>query len=258
MWKDSSTTRRSRPTSPGPEQLQSIAELLPDDVQPPFPFWNNLDEKPLEFETEWPPDGPREAMWRAWLRFLPTATFDDPWVDATRCVILVDLPSWPSAHRPHAYKQPGFMAPTLDLNHRVPPARERARVALVRRRGAAVDGRPLRLDGAHLVARRPTTCHPRRPVPLPPHERLSRSGSGADRRRDATRDRAGPRRRSASDQCSERAAEPTGNQTQRVIERALVGAARATSARSGSGADRRPDATRDRAGPRRRSASDQC
>ena len=53
---------------------------------------------------------------REWLRFVPTASFDDPWIDATRAVILVDLPSWPAAHRPHAYKQPPFIAPTLDLN----------------------------------------------------------------------------------------------------------------------------------------------
>ena len=31
-------------------------------------------------------------------------------------MILVDLPSWPSAHRRHAWKQPSFTAPTLDLN----------------------------------------------------------------------------------------------------------------------------------------------
>jgi acyl-CoA thioesterase-2 len=104
------------PDIPGPAQLQSVEELLPDDAQPPFPFWNNLDEKPLEFETEWPPDGPRAAEWKAWLRFRPAATFADPWVDACRSLILVDLPSWPSGHRPHAYKQPGYMAPTLDLN----------------------------------------------------------------------------------------------------------------------------------------------
>ncbi|MDQ1384685.1 MAG: acyl-CoA thioesterase [Actinomycetota bacterium] len=104
------------PAVTGPEHLASVEELLPDDAQPPFPFWNNLDEKPLEFENEWPPDGPRTAEWKAWLRFRPTASFDDPWVDAARCVILVDLPSWPSANRPHAWKQPGFMAPTLDLN----------------------------------------------------------------------------------------------------------------------------------------------
>ena len=104
------------PDVPGPDALPSIRELLPDDAEPSFPFWNNLDAKPLDFELEWPPAGPRPARWQEWLRFLPNASYDDPWVDATRFVILVDLPSWPSAHRPHAYKQPPFTAPTLDLN----------------------------------------------------------------------------------------------------------------------------------------------
>jgi acyl-CoA thioesterase-2 len=103
------------PDVPGPDELRDMSELFPDG-EPPFPFWNNLVAKPLEFEDEWPPDGPRPARWQEWLRFTPTAAFDDPWIDATRCVILVDLPSWPSAHRPHAWKQPGFIAPTLDLN----------------------------------------------------------------------------------------------------------------------------------------------
>jgi acyl-CoA thioesterase II len=106
----------SPPAVPDPDELPEIGELLPDDAAPPFPFWNNLEAKPLAFEAQWPPDGPRPARWQEWLRFTPTATFEDPWVDAARCVILVDLPSWPSAHRPHAWKQPPFTAPTLDLN----------------------------------------------------------------------------------------------------------------------------------------------
>lgn len=105
------------PDVPGPDELPDLRSLLPDDAPgPPFPFWDNLEAKPLHFEADWPPDGPRPASWREWLRFTPTATFEDPWVDAARCLILVDLPSWPSAHRPHAWKQPPFMAPTLDLN----------------------------------------------------------------------------------------------------------------------------------------------
>jgi acyl-CoA thioesterase II len=104
------------PEVPGPDRLPDIRDLLPDDAQTPFAFWNNLDAKPLQFEIDWPPSGPRPAAWQEWLRFTPTATYDDPWVDATRLVILVDLPSWPSAHRPHAWKQPPFTAPTLDLN----------------------------------------------------------------------------------------------------------------------------------------------
>jgi acyl-CoA thioesterase-2 len=106
----------SPPDVPDPDHLPEVRELLPDDAEPPFPFWNNFESKPIDFEVEWPPSGPRPARWQEWLRFTPTATFEDPWVDAARCVILVDLPSWPSAHRPHAWKQPPFTAPTLDLN----------------------------------------------------------------------------------------------------------------------------------------------
>lgn len=104
------------PPVPPPDELREIKELLPEDAPRPFPFWNNFEGKPIEFEEQWPPDGPRPAQWQEWLRFVPTATFDDPWIDATRSVILVDLPSWPSAHRPHAWQQPPFIAPTLDLN----------------------------------------------------------------------------------------------------------------------------------------------
>ena len=104
------------PELPGPDELPSIGELLPPDAQPPFKFWENLDAKPIAFEVDWPPEGPRPAVWQEWLRFLPTATWDDEWIDACRSVILVDLPSWPSANRPHAWKQEPWMAPTLDLN----------------------------------------------------------------------------------------------------------------------------------------------
>jgi len=104
------------PDVPGPEALKDIRELVPPDAEPPFRFWENFEAKPIAFELDWPPSGPRSAVWQEWLRFLPTATWDDEWVDAARSVILVDLPSWPSANRPHAWKQEPWMAPTLDLN----------------------------------------------------------------------------------------------------------------------------------------------
>ena len=104
------------PDVPHPDELSDIRDLVPEDAPPPFPFWRNLDARPLHFEADWPPEGPRPAAWAEWLRFTPTPTFEDPWADAARSVILVDLPSWPSAHRAHAWKQPPFIAPTLDLN----------------------------------------------------------------------------------------------------------------------------------------------
>jgi acyl-CoA thioesterase-2 len=104
------------PDVPHPDELAHIRDLLPPDAAPPYRFWENFDAKPIGFEVEWPPPDPRPARWQQWLRFVPTPAFDDPWVDGARSVILVDLPSWPSAHRPHAYRRPPFIAPTLDLN----------------------------------------------------------------------------------------------------------------------------------------------
>jgi acyl-CoA thioesterase-2 len=104
------------PAVPGPDALRSMVDLWPEDTPRPFRFWYNLDAKPVDWEPVWPPEGPRPAAWQQWLRFLPTATYPDPWVDAARSVILVDLPSWPSAHRPHAWSEPPFIAPSLDLN----------------------------------------------------------------------------------------------------------------------------------------------
>lgn len=104
------------PDVPGPDGLPTMRELLEAEDVPMFRFWDNIEQKPLHYERVWPPDGPRDPRWQEWMRFQPAATFDDPWVDAARSVILVDLPSWPAAHRPHAWQEPPFTAPTLDLN----------------------------------------------------------------------------------------------------------------------------------------------
>ena len=54
----------SAPAVPGPDELPSIRDLVPEDAAPPFPFWLNFDAKPIDFEQPWPPDGPRPAVWR--------------------------------------------------------------------------------------------------------------------------------------------------------------------------------------------------
>jgi acyl-CoA thioesterase II len=116
----------SRPPVPPPALLRS-AEELAGDRPPPFPFWLNFDARPLEWHAEWPPDGPLEPVWRDWLRFLAWPEDPDPWLAAARLVLLADLPSWPSAHRPHAWRAPPFIAPTLDLQvslHRLVPGEE--------------------------------------------------------------------------------------------------------------------------------------
>ncbi|MGN6695963.1 MAG: acyl-CoA thioesterase [Aquihabitans sp.] len=104
------------PDVPAPDELPSAAERAGPDSAPPFPFWENFESRPLDWISPWPPTKAHAPHWRNWLQFAPTPTFDDPWVDACRSVILVDLPSWPAGHRPHAWQDPPFIAPTLDLN----------------------------------------------------------------------------------------------------------------------------------------------
>jgi acyl-CoA thioesterase-2 len=103
------------PAVPSPDELKSPQELWPDREGPPFEFWNNFDQRPVEFTVEWPPDGPLPPTWRTWVRCRPTATFADPWVDAARTLIVLDVMSWPAGSRPHAYLEPPFTAPSLDL-----------------------------------------------------------------------------------------------------------------------------------------------
>jgi acyl-CoA thioesterase-2 len=105
------------PDVPDPDGLPTLRELRPDE-EPYYPFWANLDAKPIGFHHEWPPTESLDPIWREWERFVPAATFDDPWVDACRALVLIDVCSWPSATRHHAWKWhdgPQWVAPSLDL-----------------------------------------------------------------------------------------------------------------------------------------------
>jgi len=104
------------PDVPGPDGLMNIEEYFADepDAGPPFPFWNNFECRPLAFRKEWPPPEPLPPTWQQWIRFLD-GDYRDPWVDACRALVLVDVQSWPAASSAHAYKQHNMYAPSLDL-----------------------------------------------------------------------------------------------------------------------------------------------
>ncbi len=107
------------PEVPMPHETKTLQEWLTDEeleAGPPFPFWNNFESRVIDFRRDWPPPEPLEPVYQNWYRFAPTATFDDPWVDACRALVLIDVQSWPSASRQHAHVQPPrFIAPSLDL-----------------------------------------------------------------------------------------------------------------------------------------------
>ena len=64
------------PTAPTRE------ELWPDAPRSDYAFWDNFEQRMLEWSETWPPPAPLPPTWQAWVRPRPTATFDDPWVDA--------------------------------------------------------------------------------------------------------------------------------------------------------------------------------
>ncbi len=100
------------------EDLQSTEELLGDQQRPPrHPFWSTIEQRPTEWIDDWENREASEPSTRAWVRFVPTATFADPWVDACRSLILIDLDSLPSATRAHLGDLEHF-APTIELTAR--------------------------------------------------------------------------------------------------------------------------------------------
>jgi acyl-CoA thioesterase len=57
------------------------------------------------------------------LRYRPVATFDDPFANAGRAVVLLDTMSWPAAVQAHPFPSP-YLAPSLDVSvqfHRPAP-----------------------------------------------------------------------------------------------------------------------------------------
>jgi acyl-CoA thioesterase-2 len=102
------------PDVPDPDQLPSREELWTDEDER-FPFWRNFDQRPIDYSNRWPPMEPATPIWRTWLRCRPRATFADPWTDAARTLVVLDVVSWPAGSRPHAHLEPPFIAPSLEL-----------------------------------------------------------------------------------------------------------------------------------------------
>jgi acyl-CoA thioesterase len=104
------------PDVPRPEALRSRDELLPPGERSIYPFWDNLESRPVEWLSshEW---RPRPPLYRGWFRFRPAPCFADPVVDAGRYLILTDTMLWPAAWRTHG-DGAGFVAPSLDVSVR--------------------------------------------------------------------------------------------------------------------------------------------
>ena len=105
-----------------------------------------------------------------WYRYVPRSTFDDPWLDACRSLILLDTLGWPAACRLHT--QPRIHRAEHRPLGRVPPVAARRTVALRAGELPERERRPRRLREPRVVPRRNPPRRRRQPTPLPPRPTL--------------------------------------------------------------------------------------
>ena len=92
-----------------PPEDSTTIERRAEDGSRLFPFWNNVScRRPAAKEG----GGEPAPVIREWVRFEPTPTFDDPFLDAARPLILLDTFGWPAVWMKH--RGVDFVAPNLD------------------------------------------------------------------------------------------------------------------------------------------------
>lgn len=106
-----------QPTASDPDELPNMATLMAGKGEPPHAFWRNLEQRPLAWIEDWDNREPEEPATSCWVQFVPTPTYDDPWIDAARPLILIDLDAWSASVRAHV-GQLDFYAPTIDVTAR--------------------------------------------------------------------------------------------------------------------------------------------
>jgi acyl-CoA thioesterase II len=115
------------PSVTPPEELRELDTLLPPGYTRPFASWRKgMEERTLSFDFSTCRRPIGEPRILSWFRFRPVATFDDPFVDAVRSLLLIDTMPFPAAS-PAYQELPPYVAQSLDLTvhiHRVVPGQE--------------------------------------------------------------------------------------------------------------------------------------
>jgi acyl-CoA thioesterase-2 len=99
------------PAVPPPSALKRFQDHMPD--QAVHPFWAHFEGRPVNFLPLYTPD-PEGAVSRTWQKLLDFDSAGDAFLDAARCLLLIDTMPWPTFHR-SLTAPPGYIAPSLDL-----------------------------------------------------------------------------------------------------------------------------------------------
>lgn len=107
------------PDVPAPRDVPTAEERMGDDWKPWYPFWNNVEYRALRWRSpeEWEArTEPDEPTWQAWVRYRPTAAYEDPFVEAARVALLFDVMGWPAVHQAiDPAEADRWMAPNPDV-----------------------------------------------------------------------------------------------------------------------------------------------
>lgn len=101
------------PAVPPPAQVPSYAERASNYAEWYRVWHNSIDGKPTVW-SDAPEAGP--PVWHTWMRLRQTPALDDPFLDAARTLMWMDLMMWNAAHQPHMPWPISHIAPNLDVS----------------------------------------------------------------------------------------------------------------------------------------------
>jgi acyl-CoA thioesterase II len=91
-----------------PDRVPSFAERAPN-YDEWYPIWRSVDGKPTVWSEE-----RRPPIWHTWMRLVETPPLDDPFLEAARTAMWMDMMMWNAAVGPHGFPI-SHLAPSLDL-----------------------------------------------------------------------------------------------------------------------------------------------
>ena len=83
------------PSVPKPEGLRSFKDLA-DTYDEWYPVWRAIDGRPVVWREE-----PGPPVWHTWMRLCATPSLEDPFLEAARTLLWMDLMMWNAATPPH-------------------------------------------------------------------------------------------------------------------------------------------------------------
>jgi acyl-CoA thioesterase len=100
------------PDVPTPGALRSYEQLSANYAEW-YPLWRTIDGRPVRWSESPEPGPPR---WHTWMRLRETPPLDDPFLDAARTLMWLDMAMWNATVGPHVPWPVSHLAPSLDLS----------------------------------------------------------------------------------------------------------------------------------------------